>query len=143
MSDPNIDVINRLVNEFQNDGNLDVVEEIYSPDYQFHGGPTSGEALSVYERIKNNNVRVRTAMPDFHIAIDDIFTSGDKVALRNTWSGTHSGDFAGVPATGKHVSVTSNIIYRISDGKIAEAWAQNNLLSFLQQVGAAPTYSYQ
>jgi len=76
------------------------------------------------------------AFPDYQTVIDDLVAEGDKVAARITMSGTHSGSFMGIPATGKHVLFTGMYIARIADGKIVEHWGEEDAVSLLQQLGA-------
>lgn len=78
-----------------------------------------------------------TAFGDFHHEVVSI-SEGDKVASRVTGYGTHTGDFLGIPATGKQVSMSGITIHRVKDGKLAEHWAQIDALSLLQQMGAVP-----
>ena len=56
---------------------------------------------------------MRSAFPDLAIAIEDIFASGDRVAVRTAMSGTQRGDFAGLPATGRRIGIGSIEIYRM------------------------------
>lgn len=78
---------------------------------------------------------MRQGFPDIHADIDDIFGSGDRVAVRLTFRGTHMGEFQGHPATGREVSYTSNEIYRVSDGRIAEEWICSDMVGLLGQLG--------
>lgn len=74
---------------------------------------------------------------DFEFAIHDQIAQGDRVCTRWTWSGTHKGDFMGIPATGKSVSMTGTTVHRCQeDGKIAEAWWQYDRLGLMGQLGA-------
>jgi steroid delta-isomerase-like uncharacterized protein len=63
------------------------------------------------------------AFPDFHIAVDDLIAEGDRVTARITQTATHMGDLLGVAPTGQRVTLRGIAIYRIAEGKIAEAWA--------------------
>jgi predicted ester cyclase len=67
-----------------------------------------------------------------------VIGEGDKVVVRVTARGTHQGQLMGIVPTGKHVAVTGIGIYRIADGKVAEAWVNRDLLGLLQQLGAFP-----
>jgi predicted ester cyclase len=83
-----------------------------------------------------------TAMPDWHVSEDYVVAEGDKVASRGTITGTHLGPFLGAPPTGKKVSWTGIIIYRINDeGKIVERWQDFDALSMLTQMGVVPQMS--
>lgn len=81
---------------------------------------------------------VRTAFPDFRVETDELIEAGDKVVSRWTVTGTHKGEYMGIPATGKRVNVTGMTLQRFEDGKIAEDWWAYDLLGFMQQVGAIP-----
>ena len=57
---------------------------------------------------------------------------------RMTTSGTHKGEFRGIPPTGKTAAITEMLIYRISKGKIAEGWSVSDMLGLMQQIGSMP-----
>jgi predicted ester cyclase len=61
------------------------------------------------------------------------------VVSRYSWSGTHQGDFYGIPATGKQVHWTATITFRIVDGKIREAWYNVDRWRLMQQLGVVPS----
>ena len=66
--------------------------------------------------------------------IEDIFGAGGKVAVRLRFRGTHSGDFLGIPATGRTVEYVSHEFYRIADGLIAEEWICSDMATLLGQL---------
>jgi predicted ester cyclase len=78
------------------------------------------------------------AFSDLHLTIDDIIVEGDKVAARFTFSGTHKGEFLGIPPTNKKVTIWGIWIDRIAGGKFVESWVRYDSLSFMQQLGAVP-----
>ncbi|MEU9736114.1 ester cyclase [Streptomyces sp. NPDC048002] len=74
---------------------------------------------------------------DFEFVIEDQMAQGDLVCTRWTWNGTHKGDFMGIPATGRQVSMTGCTVHRCEpDGKIAEGWWQYDRLGLMDQLGA-------
>ena len=83
----------------------------------------------------------KNALPDARLKIAFQIAEGNKVATRYSWSGTHLGEFYGIPATGKHVSWTATVTFRITDGKIHEAWEDRDLLGALQQLGVVKGFS--
>ena|SRR5258705_8207606 len=85
--------------------------------------------------------RFLAAFPDAHLGIEDFVAEGDSVAARYVIDATHLGEFMGVPATGKRVSVSGITILRFADGKCAERWSETNFLDLLQQVGGLPPSS--
>ena len=74
-------------------------------------------------------------MPDYHTTIEDLIAKGDKVVARVTMTGTHTGNFWGIPATGKRVNLTGIYIARIANGKIVEHWGEENGLIVIKQLG--------
>jgi steroid delta-isomerase-like uncharacterized protein len=74
--------------------------------------------------------------PDLTIHVDELVGEGDKVVWRITASGTHSGPFQGVPATGKSVKFGAHYTFRIEHGKIVERWSTLDRLAVLVQIGA-------
>jgi steroid delta-isomerase-like uncharacterized protein len=77
---------------------------------------------------------VKRAFPDLKIRIDDLVAAGDKVALRLTLSGTHQGEFQGIPATGRTISYVSHEFYRVTDGRVAEEWICSDMASLFSQL---------
>jgi steroid delta-isomerase-like uncharacterized protein len=79
------------------------------------------------------------AFPDLRFTADDILPSGDKVVARVTVTGTNKGDFMGMPATGKSVSVqVIDIIGFGDDGLAHEHWGVVDVMSMMQQLGVVP-----
>ena len=78
------------------------------------------------------------AFPDLRHSIDEMVAEGDKVAVRLTLSGTQTGEFMGIPASGKEMVLTAQSILRIADGKVAEQWLEFDSGSMMQQIGAGP-----
>jgi steroid delta-isomerase-like uncharacterized protein len=81
----------------------------------------------------------RTAFPDFRMDVEEILPSGDKTVARVKASGTHNGEFMGMPPSGKFVEVQLIDIMRFDDaGLVCEHWGLADMLSLLQQLGAIP-----
>jgi predicted ester cyclase len=77
----------------------------------------------------------RSAFPDAEFTIEDVLADGDKVVMRNTFSGTHRGPFMGIAPTGRRVSQEQIHIVRVASGQVVEHWAVRDDLSLLQQLG--------
>jgi steroid delta-isomerase-like uncharacterized protein len=81
------------------------------------------------------------AFPDLRFTTDDILPSGDKGVARVTITGTNTGDFMGMPATGKSVSVQAIDIIRFGDDGLAhEHWGVVDVMDMMQQLGVVPTH---
>jgi steroid delta-isomerase-like uncharacterized protein len=79
------------------------------------------------------------AFPDFVFTPTDEIAEGQKVVVRWTFTGTHRGEFMGVPASGRVVTLTGIDILEVSNGRIIEGWVEANVIGLLRQVGALPT----
>ncbi|MCP4449845.1 MAG: ester cyclase, partial [Planctomycetes bacterium] len=131
----NIAIAQRFFEEMWNLRRLDLVPELITADMAGHA-PT-GE-FTGYDGETMTILGTLAAFPDLHITIDDIFAEGDKVGLRTSYSGTHTGPLMGqIPATGQSIRMTGNILFRFEEGKIAEAWSFADMLGLMQQIGVS------
>jgi steroid delta-isomerase-like uncharacterized protein len=121
-------------------GGVDVVsqtiDEIVEPDVLFHApvptGATGAQALKQVMAV------LHRAFPDLHVAVEDLIEEGDKVVGRNSVTGTHQGEYLGLPPTGRSVAYSEIFIFRFVHGRIAEIWGVVDVLSQLKQLGAIP-----
>ena len=90
------------------------------------------------ELLKEVFGRLSRAFPDLHVTVEDLIAEGDKVVARDTVTGTHRGEYMGLPPTGKSVTYNEIFICRFADGRIAETWGVVDVLSQLRQLGALP-----
>jgi steroid delta-isomerase-like uncharacterized protein len=81
---------------------------------------------------------VVAAFPDLHFAVNQVVAEGNLVADHLTGTGTHQGEFLGVPPTGRAVRIQTMETYRIADGQVAEQWVITDVLGVLQQLGVIP-----
>jgi len=120
--------------ELENRGDVDGLFEILAPGYVSHY--TTGDLP--LEQAKPFWPTFLTAFPDICFTMEHMVAEGDKVAFRETWTGTHKGEFMGIPPTGKKVEMINTCIIRIADGKFAESWCTLDELHLMQQLGAIP-----
>ena len=113
-------------------GDPEMAGEFVAADYYNHDAPNPNIGL---EGVKAGVTGFKNALPDARLKIAFQLAEGDKVATRYSWSGTHLGEIYGIPATGKPVSWTATVTFRIVDGKIREAWENRDLLGLMQQLG--------
>lgn len=73
--------------------------------------------------------------PDIHLTVEDLIAEGDKVVGRTTVTGTHRGEFMGLPPTGKSVTYNEIFIFRFVDGKVAETWGVVDVFAQIRQLG--------
>jgi len=130
----NEQLIKRYFEEVWNDGRLDVLNEIISPDYINHN-PGVANPVPGPEGLKPIVVGIRKAFPDLKYVIENIVVSDTQVAVHTTMHGTHTGDFFGIAPTNKVITVSQMQIERIINNKIIEHWRVTDELTLLKQLG--------
>ncbi|MFQ5859851.1 MAG: ester cyclase, partial [Anaerolineae bacterium] len=133
VTEENKAVVRRLYDELWNQGNLAIVDELVAADFVDHN-PDPGQPPGP-EGWKQSATVSRAGFPDLQVTIEDMVAEGDRVTLRLKGSGTHTGEFAGIPPTGNQFSAGWVDVVRVEDGKIAERWGQFDALGFLTQLG--------
>jgi predicted ester cyclase len=113
-------------------GNLAMAEGIFSEDVR-----TNGVRVGVAGPVGRIRDRL-TGFPDLATSIQDMFVSGDKLAVTLIWRGTHAGPYGGVAATGKPVEVRDTAIWHFRDGKVTEILTLQDQFAFLKQIGYLP-----
>ena len=136
MSQENKALFERLITEVFGRGNLNVVDELIAQDVIDHD-PVPGQEPGV-AGLKAGAKMFRSAFPDLNVTVEDLIAEGDKVVARVTTTGTHKGDFMGIPATGRSISVKEFHIVRILNGKAVEHWGLEDSLGMMQQLGVIP-----
>jgi predicted ester cyclase len=101
-------------------GNLAAVEDFMVPNYIEHQVPDV--QLASRDSLKQLLATYYKAFPDMKSVLHDSFAQGDRVAFRWSVSGTHLGDWLGIPPTGNHITASGITIYRITGGKAVEGW---------------------
>jgi steroid delta-isomerase-like uncharacterized protein len=110
------------------------IDEIFHPDVRI--GTPLPIGTSGAQALKEVWTTLLRAYPDLHVTVQDMFGEDDRVVARNTVTGTHQGEYLGLPPTGRSVTYDEMIIVRFADGRIAETWGVVDLLSQLKQLGA-------
>jgi len=123
------------VYELLNQGEVDPVGELVTDDYEEHD-PLPGQGVGREGVLDRFSLISRALAP--HFTIDDVVAEGDRVVVRWTNSGTHVGEFAGIPATGRTFTMAGIDIYRVVDGRLCEHWHVVDQLSMLGQLGLLP-----
>ena len=134
MSARNKAVVRGYIEEVWNGRRLDLLEQFIADDVVHHDAP----GITSRDDVKASITTTLQAFPNFHIAIEDEIAEGDRVVHRHTVSGTMQGEYLGMPATGKHATLSGYWIFRVADGKIAEFWGLSDVPSMMQQLGLAP-----
>ena len=136
MSEENKATVRRMWEEFFNQRDEEVADELFAADFVSHASPPGTPSGSV--SMKQLIGMLTAAIPDHYTAVDDLIAEGDKVVCRATFSGTQKGNFQGIPATGKQFSQAQIHILRFAGGKVAEHWGVMDDLGMMQQLGVVP-----
>jgi len=113
-------------------GDLTMADRIFSEDLR-----TNGVRVGVAGPVG----RIRewlAGFPDLSTTVQDMFVSGDKLAVTLLWRGTHSGSYGGVPATGRPVEVRDTAIWHFAGGQVTQIWTLQDQFAFLKQIGFLP-----
>ncbi|WP_327317299.1 ester cyclase [Streptomyces sp. NBC_01235] len=116
-------------------GELPPLDGLLAEDYHDHDPANEQDTMGM--DAMRREVEMWRGGFDFAFSLEDQIGQGDRVSNRWTWSGTHKGDFMGIPATGKQVTMTGTTVFRCrEDGKIVEGWWQYDRLGLMGQLGA-------
>ena len=137
MSEGNKNVIRRLFEEVWNKGNLQVTDELFTPNYAHHDASTPDVGRGP-ESEKKRATLYRTAFPDLRLTIEDVIAEGETVVARWSCRGTHKGDLNGIAPTGKQVTISGVSFARFTNGKMFEGFVNWDALSLMQQLGVVP-----
>jgi steroid delta-isomerase-like uncharacterized protein len=112
------------------------VDELVEPDVLIRT-PLPIQATGA-QALKEVFARLLRVFPDLHVTIEDLIAEGDRVASRNTVTGTHLGHYMGHPPTGKPVTYNEIFVFRFVGGRIAETWGVVDVFSQMRQLGLIP-----
>lgn len=134
----NKSIVRRMYEEVWNKRNLEVAKKLIAPSHavQLFDAADSGVGPEAYAQ---NVVQFVRAFPDLKFKVVDMVAEDEKVVALWNISGTHKGEFRGIPPTGKRVSVDGITISQLADGKIMDSYVSLDLWSMMQQLGVIPT----
>lgn len=135
-SEQHKELYRRFIEECFTGGNLDLIDDMIGPNAVDHQAPP-GLAPGA-EGLKQLLTMFRSAFPDLRATVEQVIAEGDTVAARFTMSGTHQGEFFGIPPTGKRMEITGIDVVRFENGKMVEHWGNQDDLGMMQQLGVIP-----
>jgi steroid delta-isomerase-like uncharacterized protein len=136
MSQDNAMIVRRFVDEVITQGKMESAAQYVWEDV-VERVPLPGQGPGL-DGLKDVLRGMRAGFPDIVFSIREQITEGDKVASRFEWTGTHDGDFLGVPATGRAVRVWGIVIDRLEAGRIKDTRILMDMLGLMTQLGAMP-----
>ncbi len=121
-------------------GNMAYVDEVMDPNFVDHD---AFNPMGNREGFKQAVIPFRAALPDIKVNVNDLIAEGDKVVIRVSIQGTHTGTLimgpdSSLPATGKSITVTGIDIMEFANGKIVEHWGEFDQMGMMQQLGLLP-----
>lgn len=127
-------VVRRLYDEVLNANLADVADEIATDDFVIRGAPNPATGP---EALRATGQMLHAGFADLHFTIEDMVAEDDRVAVRWTMKGTHTGDYFGMPATGRSTEIRAIVIFRLVGDRLAELWPLIDIYGLRQQL--APT----
>ena len=136
-TEANKTLVRRFVEEVKNQRRLDNLGEYFAADYQEHNQTVAsfGGGVAGYQAFLGH---LFAAFPDDVLTVDLITAEGDLVSYWATESGTHKGEFLGVPATNKEATWTEVQFFRIANGRVVEHWVEVDIFGWFTQLGIIP-----
>lgn len=128
-------LVRRIFLEAMNENRPELYDELIDQDYVNHDMPAPRPGIEGFKIVTQ---MFKAAFADFQVILAEELAEGDRVATRGYFTGTHAGEFMGVPATGKAIKVAFIDIWRIENGKAKENWVQMDMVGLMQQIGAMP-----
>jgi len=116
--------------------NPDIFDEIVADDFVWHG--TNVTTLEDFKKLAFGFMSI---FPDMRTTAEDVIAEGDKVTVRWTFTGTQTGEWAGILPTNKQATWAGVAIYRIADGKVVEGWQWANMMGAFRQLGVLPPWN--
>lgn len=133
LAERNTELIRRLYLELFQHWRLELIDELFAPDFRSTEIPASLPAGPT--GVRRFYASLRAAFPDLIYEVDDLLAQGDKVCVRWRWRAHHGGDFRGVPPSGRAVALSGIAIYELRDGLITRRWVEGDTLGLLRTLG--------
>lgn len=133
-NDANQETVRRFVDAVLARGDLAAIDELVAPDFISH---TWGITENGPANLRAATERIHGSLKNVEFTIDDEVADGNAVVVRLTSSATPTGEFMGVPATGRSYTIGEIHWFRLADGRIAEHWHQHDALGLMKQLGAS------
>lgn len=128
-------IVRRILTEGISSKDLSAFDELLDPVYINYDLPAPAPGPEGFKQVI---AMFQAAFPDLRVTVEEELADGDKVVTRGLLTGTHQGDFMGIPPTGKQVRIGYIDIWRIANGKAVENWVRMDQMSLMQQLGVVP-----
>jgi predicted ester cyclase len=128
-------LVRRIFEEGINQNQSSVFDDLIAPSYVNYDLPAPSPGPEGFKMVIG---MFRAAFPDMRVTLEEELAEDDKVTTRGYFTGTHQGDFQGIPPTGKQIKVKYIDVWRVANGKLVENWVRMDQLGLMQQLGVIP-----
>ncbi|TQS41120.1 ester cyclase [Cryptosporangium phraense] len=118
-------------------GDLTAIDDLFAPGAVVH---VAGFDAAAVQSVRDDASRYRGAFTDVSTRIEDLLADGDRVVLRWSTTGTHTGPYGKVAATGRVVTMTGVDIFRVEGETVVEFWSLWDGLDVFDQLGVLPDF---
>jgi predicted ester cyclase len=125
MSNENKAIVERYYAQVLNGRDLDAVGDYFADE-------------RIVEGVRKGCFSYFQSFPDLHVSLDELIAEGDRVFVRSTMTGTHDGEYKGIPATGRHIASESAEVFRVADGRFVGYWCLSNVAGLMRQLTEEP-----
>jgi predicted ester cyclase len=125
VSEQNKALVIRYYEQVLNGRDLDAVGEFFADE-------------RLVEGVRHSCFAYFEAFPDLHSSIEELVAEGDRVFCRSTMTGTHDGEYKGLPPTGRHIATESAEVLRIAEGMFVGYWCLTNVAGLMRQLTEEP-----
>jgi steroid delta-isomerase-like uncharacterized protein len=133
------EILTRFIQEVWNDGDIDAADQYVAPRYTIHhdpGDPWEKQELNL-EGYKERVRRSRAPFADQCFSIQALFADGNAIVMTWLWSGTHTGDLAGFPASGRPITTSGATVYYFDGDRLTGHWQVTDRLGIYRQLRQA------
>lgn len=130
----NKEIAIKVFSEIYGAGKIDLINELFADDF-VDDSPGGGKGR---EFVKSAVTDFRTAFPDLHFDLEDVFAAEDKVVVRYLATGTQTGPFGQFLPSGRPIRVQAITIFQVANGKIKTEWTEYDQVGLMRQIGMIP-----
>lgn len=134
-AESNAQRLQRLLGKGLGENDAETIDELVAPAYVNCDAPVPIHGPEGFKRLA---AMYRSAFPDLEVVVEDVFSDRDLVGTRGRITGTHCGDFMGIPATGRSIDVQYIDLWRVADGRFTRTWVRMDVFGLMGQLGALP-----
>jgi len=134
VEEQNKELVTRLIEELNRKSNFEIWKELCAPEFAYYYPSETTEPMSLEQIIAVFQILYQS-FPDYSWNIHELIAKENRVIAWTNFTGTHEGEYQGIPATGNKVRLSIISIFEIKDGKCIESREEEDALGFMMQLG--------